>query len=665
MKTNFTSFRQLLLLAAVLLSAGTLSAQCDNNLANNPGFENDGDGDMRPDGWYTFGGGTFIMQTTDTPDGTGFAALGVDPNGINNLYVAQGVNGVVAGEDYMFSADIKVDLTNGGYCNIGMNFRGPGGDNSTYFKEPVASTGGTFMNFSITRTAVTTATSNDGTDATSVQIFVEVGGGATVIVDNANLENTTPVAPAMDCAGTLLPNGTFNDNADEYGSGYGNGVGYTADGGLDCGGALQLACTGGGCGVGRYGIAAAPGDQFEVTFQARVANAGNYQNARISFFNSDYSGGSRDVASVDLQGSEFVEYRLVAEAIDASIANVAFETNADDGSTVIFDNVCFVPFTETPVTPVADNFLPNGDFENGNAITGGFNYRLVNDPATGTSAIVSNNAGYSSGTTDQLPVIAGEAYTVSADLKRVGDLQYAKVNITFFDASMTQIGSRLDNNPPATDQYTNFEFDYVAPANAAFIQVQLEASGGNGFFAVDNLAIAGKAILPAELTAFAGEAADKFNVLTWETATEVNVAGFELERSANGATDWNTVLTAAAKGGEGVTASYEVLDQAPLALGYYRLRTVDHDGSEAFSAVISIARENAGIRAFPNPFSGNLTVAASVETASDYFLTDAAGRVVVRGVIAPGTERTTIATEQLPAGQYFLRVGAETIKVVK
>lgn len=79
-----------------------------------------------------------------------------------------------------------------------------------------------------------------------------------------------------------------------------------------------------------------------------------------------------------------------------------------------------------------------------------------------------------------------------------------------------------------------------------------------------------------------------------------------------------------------------------------------------------ILTENAALRAFPNPFAGNLTVEFEAETAGEALLemSDLAGRQVVQKTIAAGEGTNTVALEtgDLPTGIWFLRLrcGAET-----
>lgn len=171
---------------------------------------------------------------------------------------------------------------------------------------------------------------------------------------------------------------------------------------------------------------------------------------------------------------------------------------------------------------------------------------------------------------------------------------------------------------------------------------------------------------PIELAAFTGRAADKYNSFSWTTVTEENTNMFHLERSPDGRTAWQIVAQEAAAGNSRTDISYATRDEAPLSNGYYRLRSVDFDGSEQLSDVVNIVRQDANsVFVYPNPFADVLTVQTSLERAGSYQLTDVTGRIIRNGAVEEGSQKLIIPTATLPAGHYFLRVGERTLKVIK
>jgi trimeric autotransporter adhesin len=155
----------------------------------------------------------------------------------------------------------------------------------------------------------------------------------------------------------------------------------------------------------------------------------------------------------------------------------------------------------------------------------------------------------------------------------------------------------------------NSEWYGVTYGNNTFVAVAQSGTGGR-------VMTSSTAVLPIELLSFTG----KFllndnkgsNLLTWQTASEVNNKGFQVERAPQppqGASlTWETLGFVDAKG---KAATYEFTDESPLrGLGVYRLRQMDNDGKETLSKVISIATtdKGKGLKVYPNPVSNTLTV---------------------------------------------------------
>lgn len=147
-------------------------------------------------------------------------------------------------------------------------------------------------------------------------------------------------------------------------------------------------------------------------------------------------------------------------------------------------------------------------------------------------------------------------------------------------------------------------------------------------------------------------------VLDWETGTEENNAGFEVQRSRDG-THWEALAFVPGKG-EGAAYTYQ--DQHPYAgLSYYRLQQVDFDGQSAFSkteAAYFSGGKAEDIGFFPNPAKEELTVAhAGFSGPVPFIVTDMLGQAQVRGLLQSPREKVSL--RGLPAGMYWLRVGQE------
>ncbi|WP_165871538.1 hypothetical protein [Flaviaesturariibacter flavus] len=150
----------------------------------------------------------------------------------------------------------------------------------------------------------------------------------------------------------------------------------------------------------------------------------------------------------------------------------------------------------------------------------------------------------------------------------------------------------------------------------------------------------------------------------WTTATEVNVARYEIERSANGRS-FEPVAQAAPRGNNGSGASYEGRDAgAPSGNVYYRVKSVDIDGRLTYSSTVRLAGRDAApeLLVTPNPLSGrelNVQTTGFAAGTYDLVLLDPIGRPVYRQRLAQdagGSSSRFTLPGGLPAGVYQLRI---------
>lgn len=119
------------------------------------------------------------------------------------------------------------------------------------------------------------------------------------------------------------------------------------------------------------------------------------------------------------------------------------------------------------------------------------------------------------------------------------------------------------------------------------------------------------AALPVELVSFEAKAIDvKSNQLDWQTASEFNNLGFEIERSDDGL-NWDFVDFVKGQGTTNQSQSYSFTDRESfLGLNYYRLKQIDIDGKFEYSKILTVFMEaptKAILQVFPNPNHGNFT----------------------------------------------------------
>ena len=117
--------------------------------------------------------------------------------------------------------------------------------------------------------------------------------------------------------------------------------------------------------------------------------------------------------------------------------------------------------------------------------------------------------------------------------------------------------------------------------------------------------------LPAELTSFTASVIGSKVKLSWQTATEINNYGFEIERALSSTTPlqvWEKIGFVNGNGNSNSQKSYSFTDES-ISLGKYsyRLKQIDNDGTFEFSSAIEvdlgIPKEFQLSQNYPNPFN--------------------------------------------------------------
>ncbi len=126
---------------------------------------------------------------------------------------------------------------------------------------------------------------------------------------------------------------------------------------------------------------------------------------------------------------------------------------------------------------------------------------------------------------------------------------------------------------------------------------------------ISSMAVNVSGLLPVELGEFYGKQIENKNHLFWNTLSETNNYGFEVERSENGI-DWNFIGFVEGNGNAVTEINYEFVDERPLfGANYYRLRQVDYDGEFEYSNIIVLDFDTRiKIHLSPNPVSDVLTI---------------------------------------------------------
>ena len=204
------------------------------------------------------------------------------------------------------------------------------------------------------------------------------------------------------------------------------------------------------------------------------------------------------------------------------------------------------------------------------------------------------------------------------------------------------------------------------------------AAGTEGLFTLTASGVA----LPVSITNFIGSKVGNVNVLSWTTSTEINNAGFELQRSADG-NNFSTlsfISSLAQNGNSNSAINYQVKDEKPFSgNSYYRLKQLDKDGKSSFSSVVLIKGTKAGsigiTAVYPNPVKNqlNLVVSSPVSEKITIIITDMTGKVLYQQVAQAisGDSNVQIDVTKLASGNYMIKAvcangcNSGTVKFVK
>jgi hypothetical protein len=182
--------------------------------------------------------------------------------------------------------------------------------------------------------------------------------------------------------------------------------------------------------------------------------------------------------------------------------------------------------------------------------------------------------------------------------------------------------------------------------------------------------------LPVELTTFEATRRSQSVVLEWQTASESNNSGFQVQHKAASATSWSTLSFVEGAGTTTTPQQYRYeYDKADYGTHQFRLVQIDRDGSETVSK--SVELEYTLDRAYeiskisPNPVrqSGSVDVTVKESQHVTVRLYDVLGRaqgiLLDRTLPADRTETIQIEGQGLPSGQYFVRVQGASFQITR
>ncbi len=250
--------------------------------------------------------------------------------------------------------------------------------------------------------------------------------------------------------------------------------------------------------------------------------------------------------------------------------------------------------------------------------------------------------------------LSGFTYAITFDLSTLSGVQ---------NFNALKVLRRNNNTSPWVDVETISGVSVLR--NAPFITVTGLTSFSDFTIGSDN-----SNPLPVELISFNALNTSDGVLLSWQTASELNNAGFEVERRSENrgaGAEWQVLGFVRGAGTTTERQSYSFLDRTASGKVQYRLKQVDFDGRFEYSNVIEV---DAGLpktfaleQNYPNPFNPTTVISYQLPVASQVSLKifDVLGKEVATLVNQrqeAGAYNYMLNAANLSSGVYFYRLHA-------
>jgi hypothetical protein len=156
--------------------------------------------------------------------------------------------------------------------------------------------------------------------------------------------------------------------------------------------------------------------------------------------------------------------------------------------------------------------------------------------------------------------------------------------------------------------------------------------------------------LPVELSSFTAKVIGKSIRLNWQSMSEINNFGFEIERTASSTIplQWEKIGFVNGNGNSNSPKSYSFVDNYPNSSGeiWYRLKQIDNDGQFEYSKEVNVAFSVNNFELYqnyPNPFNPSTTISYQLPV-------DGRVKIVVFDLL--GNEICNLIDEYKTAGKY-------------
>ncbi len=164
--------------------------------------------------------------------------------------------------------------------------------------------------------------------------------------------------------------------------------------------------------------------------------------------------------------------------------------------------------------------------------------------------------------------------------------------------------------------------------------------------------------LPVDLVDFNTSVTGADVVLNWATYSEINNAGFEIERTVLPTNTWSRIGQVKGNGSVNTFSKYSYVDRnLQSGIYHYRLKQIDFNGNFEYfqlpeAVTIGVPDKYFVDQNYPNPFNPHTTIAYGIPQA---------GNVVLKIFDMAGREVKTLVNEYKDAGYYVARFDGSSL----
>jgi len=218
--------------------------------------------------------------------------------------------------------------------------------------------------------------------------------------------------------------------------------------------------------------------------------------------------------------------------------------------------------------------------------------------------------------------------------------------------------------------FTDASWDFVGEST----------NGDNDYWDIDGSTNNGYPILysvssatPVELISFTSKKIGNTILLNWETATEVNNYGFEMQRSvvSSQISEFKTIGFIEGHGNSNSPNDYSFIDSDNLVgVVQYRLKQIDFDGGFEYSDIVEVKSNLPKVyklnQNYPNPFNPSTTISYALpyDSKVKVEIFNVLGQlvyVIASGVESAGLHSTLWDATHLVSGIYIIRINATSV----